>query len=79
MSRRDTRGWRSAAPRCDTGRGRRLSAHPRRHRRQEAAPAVPRRSILHARDPQVGIRQGELRRGYFGIRFGAMVFVNWWG
>ena len=40
---------------------------------------MPRRSILHTRDPQVGIRQGELRRGYFGIRFGAMVFVNWWG
>ena len=61
MSRRDTRGWRSAAPRCDTGRGRRRPS-PHRATGGRRRPAVPRRSILHARDPQVGIRQGELRR-----------------
>ena len=61
VSGRDTRGWRSAAPCCDTGRGRRRPS-PHRATDGRRRPAVPRRSILHTRDPQVGIRQGELWR-----------------
>jgi hypothetical protein len=51
---------------------------PPRHRRQEAAGRAPTQHPPHA-GPAGRNSSGGALAGYFGIRFGAMVFVNWWG